>query len=293
MAAASMSAPRRRQSPLLRLFRGNHAALIGGIVVLLIVLMAVFAPSLAPYDPEAIDLRARMQPPGAAHWFGTDELGRDILSRVIFGARPSLMVGLVSVLMASVVGTVLGLVAGYAGGVADALIMRFMDIIMSFPLLLLALVILSLFGQSLLNIMIAVAVASVPQYARVVRGSVLTVRRMEYVEAISSLGAGHIRIIFRHVFANILAPLIVLATVRVAAAIVIEASLSFLGFGDPTAATWGNIIATGRPYMVNAPWIAALGGVAISITVLALNLLGDGLRDAMDPRLRGATGPAA
>lgn len=288
-----MPVRRRQKSALERAFRSNKAALAGAIVVSLIVLMAIFAPGLAPFDPEAINLRNRMQPPGAEHWFGTDELGRDILSRVIFGARPSLMVGLVSVAMASIIGTLLGLISGYAGRTTDAIIMRLMDIIMSFPLLLLALVIVSLFGQSLLNIMIAVAVASIPHYARVVRGSVLSVRRMEYVEAIASLGAGHSRIIFRHVFINILAPLIVLATVRVAAAIVIEASLSFLGFGDPTAATWGNIISTGRPYMVNAPWIAALGGLAISVTVLALNLLGDGLRDAMDPRLKGATGPAA
>lgn len=293
MATASIPARRRRRSPLVRVFRGNVAALVGAIVVSVIVLLAIFAPAVAPFDPEAINLRARMQPPSGAHWFGTDELGRDILSRVIHGARPSLMVGLVSVAMASIVGTLLGLVAGYTGGTTDAVIMRLMDIIMSFPLLLLALVLVSLFGQNLFNIMLAVAVASIPQYARVVRGSVLSVKRMEFVEAIASLGAGHGRIIFQHVLTNILAPLIVLATVRVAAAIVIEASLSFLGFGDPTAATWGNIIATGRPYMVDAPWIAALGGIAISVTVLALNLLGDGLRDAMDPRLRGATGPAA
>ena len=284
---------RKRRFSLVRLFKGNVAALIGAIVVACIVLMAIFAPLIAPFDPEAINLRARMQPPSAEHVFGTDELGRDILSRVIFGARPSLMVGLVSVAMACVVGTILGLVAGYVGKATDAIIMRVMDILMSVPLLLLALVIVSLFGQSLINIMIAVAVASIPQYARVVRGSVMSVRKLEYVEAVSSLGAGHIRVIFGHVLGNILAPLIVLATVRVAAAIVIEASLSFLGFGDPTAATWGNIISTGRPYMINAPWISALGGVAISVTVLALNLLGDGLRDMMDPRLRGATGPAA
>lgn len=292
---ATVTVPVRKRRPFapLRIFKGNVAALVGAIVVAIIILIAVFAPAIAPFDPEAINLRARMQPPSAAHWFGTDELGRDILSRVIHGARPSLMVGLVSVAMASIVGTFLGLIAGYVGKSTDALIMRFMDIIMSFPLLLLALVIVSLFGQSLFNIMLAVAIASVPQYARVVRGSVMSVRQLEYVEAVASLGASHGRIVFRHVLTNILAPLIVLATVRVAAAIVIEASLSFLGFGDPTAATWGNIIATGRPYMVNAPWIAALGGVAISITVLALNLLGDGLRDAMDPRLRGATGPAA
>src|SRR5690606_40237722 len=228
-----------------------------------------------------------MQPPSAAHWFGTDELGRDVLSRVVWGARPSLLVGLVSVAMASLVGTLLGLVAGYAGGRTDALIMRLMDIVLAFPLLLLALVVLSRFGQSLWNIMVAVAVASVPQYARVVRGSVLAVKRMEYVEAVASLGAGHLRILFRHVLGNVLAPLIVLATVRVAAAITVEAALSFLGFGDPSAATWGNIVATGRPYLTNAPWIATLGGLAISVTVLGLNLVGDGLRDAMDPRLKG------
>lgn len=270
-----------------RLFKGNRAAQVGAVVVALVVLMAIFAPLLAPYGPESIDLRARMQPPSAAHWLGTDELGRDILSRVIWGARPSLMVGIVSVLMASVVGTLLGLVAGYAGGRTDALIMRLMDIVLAFPLLLLALVVLSLFGQSLWNIMVAVAVASVPQYARVVRGSVLAVKRMEYVEAVASLGAGHLRILFRHVLGNVLAPLIVLATVRVAAAITVEAALSFLGFGDPSAATWGNIVATGRPYLTNAPWIATLGGLAISVTVLGLNLVGDGLRDAMDPRLKG------
>jgi peptide/nickel transport system permease protein len=285
------AAPPRRRPGLLRSFQGNKAALAGAIVVSLIILIAIFAPLLAPYGPEAINLRSRMQPPSAAHWFGTDELGRDILSRVIWGARPSLMVGVVSVAMACIIGTVLGLLAGYAGKASDAIIMRVMDIIMAFPLLLLALVIVSLFGQDLWNIMIAVAVASIPQYARVVRGSVLSVRKLEYVEAISSLGARHGRILFRHILGNVLAPLIVLATVRVAAAIVIEAALSFLGFGDPSAATWGNIVATGRPYMVNAPWIAGLGGLAIMITVLGLNLLGDGLRDAMDPRLQGATTP--
>jgi len=285
--AAAAPGARRQRFRFGRLFKGNRAAQAGAVVVVLVVLMALLAPFVAPYEPEAIDLRARMQPPSAAHWFGTDELGRDVLSRVVWGARPSLLVGLVSVAMASLVGTLLGLVAGYAGGRTDALIMRLMDIVLAFPLLLLALVVLSLFGQSLCNIMVAVAVASVPQYARVVRGSVLAVKRMEYVEAVASLGAGHLRILFRHVLGNVLAPLIVLATVRVAAAITVEAALSFLGFGDPSAATWGNIVATGRPYLTNAPWIATLGGLAISVTVLGLNLVGDGLRDAMDPRLKG------
>ncbi len=280
-----------RKLSLLKAFKGNRAAVIGAGVVALVILVAVFAPLIAPFDPEAINLRARMKPPSAEHWFGTDELGRDIVSRVVWGARPSLMVGFVSVAIATVVGTLFGLLAGYLGESVDALIMRVMDIVLSFPLLLLALVVLSLFGQSLWNIMLAVAIASVPQYARVVRASVLSVKRLEYVEAVSSLGAGHARILFRHILTNVLAPLIVLATVRVAAAITIEAALSFLGFGDPSAATWGNIVATGRPYLTNAPWIATLGGLAISVTVLGLNLLGDGLRDAMDPRLKGAATP--
>ncbi len=282
-------APARRRTR--KLFKGNKAALAGTMAVTLIVLMAVLAPVLAPDGADAINLRARMQPPSSTHWFGTDELGRDILNRVIWGARPSLMVGVVSVAMASVVGTILGLLAGYLGGAADGIIMRAMDIILSFPLLLLALVILSLFGQSLWNIMVAVAIASLPQYARVVRGSVLSVKRMEYVEAASSLGARHGRILFKHILGNVFAPLIVLATVRVAAAITIEAALSFLGFGDPSAATWGNIVAAGRPYLMNAPWVATLGGLAISVTVLGLNLMGDGLRDAMDPRLKGIATP--
>jgi peptide/nickel transport system permease protein len=280
-----------RKRSLLKAFKGNRAAVVGAVVVSLIILVAVFAPFIAPFDPEAINLRARMKPPSAEHWFGTDELGRDIVSRVVWGARPSLMVGFVSVAIATVVGTLFGLLSGYLGEAVDSLIMRVMDIVLSFPLLLLALVVLSLFGQSLWNIMLAVAVASVPQYARVVRASVLSVKRLEYVEAVSGLGAGHGRILFKHILGNVLAPLIVLATVRVAAAITIEAALSFLGFGDPSAATWGNIVATGRPYLTNAPWIATLGGLAISVTVLGLNLLGDGLRDAMDPRLKGAATP--
>ncbi len=280
-----------RRPSLLRAFKGNRAAVVGAAVVALIILVAIFAPAIAPFDPEAINLRARMQPPSAQHWFGTDELGRDIVSRVVWGARPSLMVGFVSVAIATAIGTLFGLLSGYLGEAVDAVIMRAMDILLSFPLLLLALVVLSLFGQSLWNIMLAVAIASVPQYARVVRASVLSVKRLEYVEAVSSLGAGHGRILFKHILGNVLAPLIVLATVRVAAAITIEAALSFLGFGDPSAATWGNIVATGRPYLTNAPWIATLGGLAISVTVLGLNLLGDGLRDAMDPRLKGAATP--
>lgn len=285
--------PRRRPPSLLRLFKGNVGAVVGAVVVLLVILMAIFAPWLAPFDPDGVNLRARMVPPNATHWLGTDEVGRDILSRVIWGARPSLMVGLVSVLMASIGGVALGLVAGFFGGRLDALLMRIVDMVMAFPLLLLALVVLSLFGQTLFNIMVAVAIASIPHYARVTRGSVLSMREQEFVEASHALGARSGRTLMRHVLPNVIAPIIVLATVRVAAAIVIEAALSFLGFGDPTAATWGNIVATGRPYLDSAPWISTLGGLVITVTVLGLNLLGDGLRDAMDPRLRGTTRPGA
>jgi len=281
--------PQRRRFDLVHLFKGNRAAVVGLFVVVAVVLMAVFAPWLAPFDPDGVNLRARMQPPSAQHWLGTDEVGRDILSRVIWGARPSLAVGLVSVLMASTVGIALGVLAGFFGGRLDALLMRLVDMILAFPLLLLALVVLALFGQTLFNIMLAVAIASLPQYARVARGSVLSIKHVEFVEAVGALGAGKLRIMLRHILPNIAAPLIVLATVRVAAAIVIEAALSFLGFGDPTAATWGNIVATGRPYLESAPWISTLGGLVITITVLGLNLLGDGLRDAMDPRLKGVT----
>lgn len=290
MAAITMiptqRAPRRRRR---NRFTKNSIAVVGLAVVLLVGAMALLAPLIAPFDPEAINLRARMQPPSTAHWFGTDELGRDILSRIIFGARPSLMVGFVSVGLATLIGSVMGLVAGFFGGAIDSAIMRFVDIMLAFPLLLLSLVIIALFGQGLTNVMIAVAVGSIPQFARVVRGSVMSVKELEYVEAARSIGASTSAIMFRHVLANALAPLIVLATVRVASAITIEAALAFLGFGDPTAATWGNIVSSGRPYMMSAPWVSGFGGLAITLTVLALNFLGDGLRDLMDPRLKRAT----
>lgn len=290
MASITMVSPRReprrrRRNP----FTKNSIAVVGLAIVLLVGAMALLAPLIAPFDPEAINLRARMQPPSAAHWFGTDELGRDILSRIMFGARPSLMVGLVSVGLATLIGSVMGLVAGFFGGAIDSVIMRFVDIMLAFPLLLLSLVIIALFGQGLTNVMVAVAVGSIPQFARVVRGSVMSVKELEYVEAARSIGASVPSIMFRHVLINALAPLIVLATVRVASAITIEAALAFLGFGDPTAATWGNIVSSGRPYMTSAPWVSGFGGLAITVTVLALNLLGDGLRDLMDPRLKRAT----
>ena len=279
------SAPRRR-SWIVRMFRGNLAAVLGAVVVVLVTVTALFAPYLAPYSPDEINLRNRMKPPSVEHVLGTDEVGRDLLSRIIWGSRVSLMVGAVSVVIASAAGITLGLLAGYFGGRVDRTVMGIMDVMLSFPLLLLAMVLVAVLGQSLLNIMIAVGISSIPQYARVVRSSVLSVREREFVEAGVAMGAHHLRIIWKHILPNVAGPIIVMATIRIANAILIEASLSFLGMGDPTAPTWGSIVASGRPYIETAPWISAFGGLAITLTVLGLNLLGDGLRDHFDPRLR-------
>jgi peptide/nickel transport system permease protein len=276
----------KRRSRILRAFRGNRAAVVGLFVVVLVVIMAVFAPWLAPQQPDKVNLRMRMKPPSSAYVLGTDEVGRDLLSRVIWGSRVSLMVGVVSVAIASVAGVALGLVAGYFGKTTDRVIMGLMDIMLSFPLLLLSMVLVAILGQSLLNIMLAVGISSVPQYARLVRSSVLSIREREFVQAGVALGSSHRRILWKHILPNVLTPIVVMATIRVASAILIEASLSFLGLGDPTQPTWGSIVAAGRPYIQNAPWISTFGGLAITVTVLGLNMLGDGLRDALDPRLR-------
>lgn len=286
-ALTDVKARPRAKSFRLPLRRMNPMVATATVVLVAIVLIAILAPLLFPEGAERVNLRARMLPPSGAHWLGTDEVGRDIVARLVWGARSSLMVGLVSVAVATVVGVLLGLVAGYFGGLADTIIMRAIDILMAFPLLILALILLALFGQSLVVIMLAVAIASIPQFARVTRGSVLAIRHNEYVDAIAGLGARSPRILLRHVLPNILAPVVVLTTVRVAAAITIEAALSFLGLGDPTAATWGNVVATGRPYLERAPWIATFGGLVITVTVLSLNIIGDYLRDRLDPRLRG------
>lgn len=275
---------------LLRLFRGNKAAVAGTFVTLIVLLTALLAPYLAPEPPDAVNLRRRMQPPSAEHLLGTDEMGRDILSRIVWGSRISLRVGFAAVAIAAAIGIPIGLASGYFGGRIDRLLMGLIDIMLSFPLLLLSMVLVAVLGQSIANVMLAVGMAGVPQYARTVRASVLSLREREFVQAGVAMGSRHIRIIWRHVLPNVLGPVIVIATIGMATAILVEASLSFLGLSDPTVATWGSIVAAGRTYLENAPWISTFGGLAITVTVIGLNLLGDGLRDALDPRLKRRTG---
>ncbi len=265
---------------------GNRSFLIGGALVLLIALVAVFADWLAPFDPLRSNVRARLQPPNALRWFGTDHFGRDILSRVIYGARISMTIGILVVIATGVFGTLIGAVAGYFRSL-DNPIMRLMDALMAFPAILLAITVSAVLGASVTNVVIALAVATTPHTARVVRGSVLIVRELEYVEAARALGAGEMRILFRHVLLNALGPLIVRLTYVFAIAILAEAALSFVGVGPPPPApSFGSIIAQGRDFMAVAPWVTLFPGLAIIVSVLGLNLLGDGLRDVLDPRMK-------
>lgn len=264
----------------------HRAIVIGGFLVLVVALVALGADFVAPFDPLKNDFRARLQPPSGLHWFGTDHFGRDILSRVIFGGRLSLEIGLFVVVMTGVFGTLIGGIAGYFRAF-DNPIMRLMDALMAFPAILLAITVSATLGASLTNVVIALSVATTPHTARIVRASVLVVREMQYVEAARALGATDLRILVRHVLANSLAPLIVRLTFVFATAILAEAVLSYIGVGPPPPApTFGNIIANGRDFMVEAPWVTVFPGLAIIACVLGLNLLGDGLRDALDPRIK-------
>ncbi len=267
----------------------NKMALFGLIILVIIVLLAIFADQIANYDQVVIkqNLKMRLKPPSAQHWLGTDEFGRDIFARLIHGARVSLKVGLIAVGIAIVVGGFLGAIAGYYGDKLDNVIMRVMDIFLAVPSILLAIAIVSALGPNLLNLMIAVSISSIPRYARIVRASVLSIRDQEFVEAARAIGAGDARIIFRHIIPNSLAPVIVQGTLGVANAILSTAGLSFIGLGiQPPAPEWGSMLSGGRQYLRYAWWVTTFPGVAIMITILSLNLLGDGLRDALDPRLK-------
>jgi peptide/nickel transport system permease protein len=260
---------------------------IGALVVVIVVASAIFAPLLAPQSPAQQDLRNRYAQPSAEHWFGTDNFGRDVYSRVLWGARISLSVGVVSVLIAAGVGGVLGLVAGFAGGFADRAINFFVEILMAFPLLLLAIAMLAALGPGIGNVMIAVGVSSVPLFARVIRAETRALRERDFVTAAHALGSSSARTLFAHIAPNVLASLIVLASTRLATAMLAEAGLSFLGIGiRPPTPTWGVMVAEGRVFLERAPWLALIPGGAIMVTVLAFNLLGDGLRDALDVRSR-------
>lgn len=269
-------------------FRRSISLRVGVVVMLAVLVVAAAAPAIAPYDPIANDLRARLQSPSWEHVFGTDDFGRDVFSRVAWGTRISLLVAAIVVAVAALGGALVGLVSGYVGGRLDDLVMRVIDVLLAFPALLLALAVMAALGSSLVNVILAVAVAFLPRFARLQRSVVLSVREREFVLAAEALGIPRVRILWRHVMPNCLAPVIVMSTVSAADAILIEASLSFLGLGvQPPAPTWGAVISDGRSFMQNAPWISGLSGLAIMGTVLGLNLLGDGARDVLDPTLRG------
>src|SRR5919109_351302 len=267
---------------------GQGPVIAGVVLIGLMVLMALCSPWLAPYDPAAQDTSYALTGPTVRHWLGTDELGRDILSRIIWGTRISLEAGVGAVIVAFLIGTPLGLAAGYRGGVGDALVMRGMDIMLAFPNLLMALLLVAALGSSLTNEIIAIGIALVPNFARVARGMALSLKENDYIMAAKAMGESQVRVLFRHLLPNAFATLFVMATLYIATAIRTEASLSFLGLGvPPPAPSWGNILSEGQSYVRQAPWVTGFSGLAILVAVLAFNLLGDALRDVMDPRLRG------
>jgi len=273
----------------MRQFRRNRLALIGLGCIILLYLATLLTPFIAPYDPIAQrDIaQTSLLPPSADHWFGTDRFGRDMLSRVLYGARISLAIGFIATTISITVGTLLGAIAGYAGGRIDAALMRFTDMVLAFPRLVLLILIVALFEQSLVVITLVLGLTQWPTTTRIVRGDVLSLREREFIQAARALGFGHVRIVLRHLVPNVLAPVIVSATLGIGNTIVMEAGLSFLNLGPPPPTpTWGNLVADGKDRLLNAWWIATFPGMAIVLVVLAFNLVGDGLRDALDPRLR-------
>jgi len=285
-AAASQTTvlPRRERRGLVKFMR-NRAAVFGAALVLLIVFMAVFAPWLSRYDPVQASFMTVRQAPSAVHWFGTDELGRDVLSRLLYGARASLLAGVVSVGIAVVLGVPLGLLAGYFGKLVDGVISRIADALLSIPFLILAIALSAFLGPSLTNAMAAIGISAMPRFIRLTRGQAISVKAEEYVEGARAIGLDHGRIILRYILPNVLPPIIVQASLTVASAIIAEASLSFLGLGQlPPSPSWGSMLNTAKDFVSQAPWMSVFPGIAIFLAVLGFNLLGDGLRDALDPR---------
>ncbi len=271
----------------LRRMARNPGAMLGLVMLVLMIAAALFAPQITTYDPAEIVPRDRLQAPNAAHWLGTDAFGRDIYTRIVYGARISLLVGVVAVAIATLLGVTLGLLAGYFGGLTDALIMRGVDVMLAFPGILLALVIVAVLGPDLMNAMIAVGISAAPTYARVTRSAVLQTKTNLYIEAAVVAGVPTWQIVLRHLLPNILGPIVVVTTLGVAGAIISGASLSFLGLGaKPPTPEWGLMLSEGRSFLRQAWWITTFPGLAIMLTVLAINLLGDGLRDALDPRMQ-------
>lgn len=265
----------------------NKAAIVGGLIILFIIFVGIFGPFLVKTDPNAQNILNKLQPPSKEHWFGTDNFGRDIFSRIVNGTKLTLTVGFLSVFIGGVIGVVIGIVAGYYGGAVDTITMRLMDILLAFPGILLALAIVSVLGGSLINVIIAVGIFSIPAFSRIVRGSTLQVKKLEYIDAVKALGASDIRIIFKHILPNIMSPIIVQATMRIATAILTASGLAFLGLGaQPPAAEWGAMLSDGRAFMHNAGHMVLIPGMMIVIVLLAFNIFGDGLRDALDPKMK-------
>ncbi len=285
--AISQSMPAKQSSPVLRALRRNRFAWIGIGLLALIVLVAIFAPVIAPYDPLKQNILHRLSPPSADFWFGTDSYGRDVLSRLLYGARISLSIGFLSVLIAMVVGSALGVLAGYIGGVFDQIVMGIVDVMLSFPTLLLGLMVAAMLGASFENLIIAIAITETAPFARVARAPTIAMKRRDFVEAGRSLGYTPLHIMRVHILPNILSDIVVVASLWMASAIRTEASLAFIGLGVlPPTATWGGMIREGFDNILSAWWLVVFPSLAILLTVLALNILGDALRDAIDPKTR-------
>ncbi|RYL88935.1 ABC transporter permease [Sporolactobacillus sp. THM7-4] len=268
-------------------FRKNKPAIAGSAIIIFFILVALFAPLIAPQGINDQNINIRLQPPSAEHWFGTDDFGRDIFSRIIFGAQLSLRVGFLSVVGSIIVGTLLGVIAGYYGKAIDVLISRLFDILLAFPSILLSIAIVAILGPSLNNALVAIAIVNVPVFGRLVRSRVLTVKEEEYIMAARSIGMGNMRIIFLHILPNSFAPIIVQGTLNIATAILDAAGLGFLGMGaQAPQPEWGKMLSDSREFIQNAPWTVLFPGIAIILVVVGFNLVGDGLRDALDPRMK-------
>ncbi|WP_062048316.1 ABC transporter permease [Bacillus sp. JCM 19034] len=270
-----------------RKIRKNRGAMVGGILIVVFIIVALIGPYVTPYGPYEQDYSVRLDNPSADHWFGADHHGRDIFSRIIHGMGITLYIGFLSTFISAIIGTFLGIISGYYGKSTDAIIMRIMDVLLAFPGILLALAIVSVLGPSTQNVIIAVAIFSIPVFARIVRGSTLSVKKLEYIDAQKALGASDFRIIFMHIFPNITSPLIVQLTLSVATAILTASGLSFIGLGaQPPSPEWGAMLSDGRNYIFDAGHVAFFPGLMIVIVVLAFNIFGDGLRDALDPKMK-------
>jgi len=276
---------KKQKNAILLKFIKNYQVAFGAIIILFFIFIAIFAPLLAPHDPLETNVQVRLEGPSAIHPLGTDDLGRDMMSRIMFGARISLTVGILSTAIVGMIGITIGIISGFYGGKLDIVFGRLIDVQLAFPGMLLALIIVAILGPSTFNVIVAISIFAIPSFARIARGSTLNVKKLEYVDAIKAIGASDIRVMFLHIFPNILSPLVVHATLYVGSAIMISAALSFLGVGtQPPTPEWGTMLSNGREFLGRAPHIAMFPGIMITLVVIAINMLGDGLRNALEPK---------